>query len=167
MEASFTFRSALQSECPFRYTAKHSLGVPHAVTQSDIYKGYYIPKGMSYVRLLSTYRIECCRGHGHLKHMVRSSHTCWYHHSAIHYSRRAMSRDEARYPDANKFMPERFLNTDGMLIDDNLADFIFGFGRRICPGWSPRPEHKQSAHTQAPCHYQAVMLQMPPSGALS
>ena len=57
-----------------------------------------------------------------------------------------MSRDETRYPDGNKFMPERFLNTDVMLIDDNPAEFVFGFGRRICPSWSPQPEHNQFTH---------------------
>ena len=61
-------------------------------------------------------------------------HTREDHHRAIHYSRRAMSRDEARYSDADKFMPERFLDAKGILTDDDPADFVFGFGRRICPG---------------------------------
>lgn len=45
-----------------------------------------------------------------------------------------MSRDEARYPNVEQFMPERFLNVEGTLTDDDPAEFIFGFGRRICPG---------------------------------
>ncbi|KIK91718.1 hypothetical protein PAXRUDRAFT_148866 [Paxillus rubicundulus Ve08.2h10] len=77
------------------------LGAPHATTSSDIYKGFYIPKGMSCVR------------------------TCIFS---------AMSRDEARYPNAEQFTPERFLTAEGTLTDDNPADYIFGFGRRICPG---------------------------------
>ncbi|KAI0666827.1 cytochrome P450 [Trametes maxima] len=47
----------------------------------------------------------------------------------------AMSRDESQYPDPERFSPERFLK-DGK-IDPNVRDpaaFIFGFGRRICPG---------------------------------
>ncbi|KAF9488920.1 cytochrome P450 [Pleurotus eryngii] len=46
----------------------------------------------------------------------------------------ALLRDEAYYPDADKFKPERFLK-DGD-IDPRLLDPIpnFGFGRRICPG---------------------------------
>ncbi|KAI0657956.1 cytochrome P450 [Cubamyces menziesii] len=47
----------------------------------------------------------------------------------------AMSRDEAVYPNPDRFLPERFLK-DGN-IDPNVrdpADFVFGFGRRICPG---------------------------------
>ncbi|KIJ08220.1 hypothetical protein PAXINDRAFT_120485 [Paxillus involutus ATCC 200175] len=77
------------------------LGVPHATSGSDIYKGFYIPKGMSCV----------CT-------MILS----------------AMTRDEARYPNAEQFTPERFLTPAGTLTDDNPAEYSFGFGRRICPG---------------------------------
>jgi len=45
----------------------------------------------------------------------------------------AMSHNEAKYPNPNAFLPERFLKSDGTLNDDNLP-WIFGFGRRICPG---------------------------------
>ncbi|KAF9222718.1 cytochrome P450 [Gyrodon lividus] len=45
----------------------------------------------------------------------------------------AMTRDEVRYPDPNDFKPERFLNSDGTLNDDTVS-YVFGFGRRICPG---------------------------------
>ena len=47
---------------------------------------------------------------------------------------RAMGRDETLYPDPEAFIPERFLDSKGMLNDDNPADFGFGFGRRKCPG---------------------------------
>ncbi|KAG2069085.1 cytochrome P450 [Suillus decipiens] len=46
----------------------------------------------------------------------------------------AMSRDEVRYPNASRFMPERFLDVDGALTDDDPAGYIFGFGRRGCAG---------------------------------
>ncbi|KAF8129271.1 cytochrome P450 [Boletus edulis] len=46
----------------------------------------------------------------------------------------AMSRDESRYPDPDAFIPEKFLDSEGNLNLDNPADFVFGFGRRICPG---------------------------------
>ena len=58
-----------------------------------------------------------------------------------------MSHDEVRYPDADKFTPERFLNAEGMLIKDNPADFVFGFGTRRCPGRSLIPGHKPSTHS--------------------
>lgn len=51
---------------------------------------------------------------------------------------RAMSRDESRYPDPEAFIPERFFDSKGMLNDDDPAEFVFGFGRRKCPG-KPQP----------------------------
>jgi len=75
------------------------LGIPHATTSSDIYKGFYIPKGASVIANI------------------------W-----------AMSRDEARCPNAEQFIPARFLTAEGTLTDDNPAKYVFGFGRRICPG---------------------------------
>ncbi|KIJ19362.1 hypothetical protein PAXINDRAFT_7846 [Paxillus involutus ATCC 200175] len=45
----------------------------------------------------------------------------------------AMSRNEAKYPNPTAFLPERFLQSDGSLNDDNVP-WTFGFGRRICPG---------------------------------
>ncbi|KAF8142014.1 cytochrome P450 [Boletus edulis] len=74
------------------------LGLPHATSTSDIYNGFYIPKGATVIG------------------------NVW-----------AMSRDESRYPNAEQFLPERFLDAEGMLTDD-IPDFVFGFGRRVCPG---------------------------------
>ncbi|KAG2069067.1 cytochrome P450, partial [Suillus decipiens] len=48
---------------------------------------------------------------------------------------RAISRDEKRYSDASRFMPERFLDVNGALTDDDSAGYVFGSGRRACPGW--------------------------------
>ncbi|ESK81499.1 cytochrome p450 [Moniliophthora roreri MCA 2997] len=45
----------------------------------------------------------------------------------------AMSRDKAVYPDPEAFIPERFITEEGVCNDDDV-NFIFGFGRRICPG---------------------------------
>ncbi|KAI0278775.1 cytochrome P450 [Russula aff. rugulosa BPL654] len=38
------------------------------------------------------------------------------------------------YPDPEEFKPERFLNEDGSVRDDPILSFVFGFGKRICPG---------------------------------
>ncbi|KAG9315904.1 cytochrome P450 [Chiua virens] len=46
----------------------------------------------------------------------------------------AMSRNEAKYPDANSFIPERFLNEDGSLKPSDTDGIAFGFGRRQCVG---------------------------------
>jgi len=45
----------------------------------------------------------------------------------------AMTHDDVRYPDPNDFKPERFLNSDGTL-NDAAVSYVFGFGRRMCPG---------------------------------
>ncbi|KAF9239064.1 cytochrome P450 [Melanogaster broomeanus] len=37
-------------------------------------------------------------------------------------------------PNAEQFIPERFLTTGGTLTDDDPSGFVFGFGRRVCPG---------------------------------
>ncbi|KAG0700993.1 cytochrome P450 [Suillus ampliporus] len=45
----------------------------------------------------------------------------------------AISRDPEAYPDPNAFKPQRWINAKGRLRDD-LRNFIYGFGRRVCPG---------------------------------
>jgi len=42
--------------------------------------------------------------------------------------------DPARYPEPDLFKPERFMNSDGTLLDDPVLTSVFGFGKRICPG---------------------------------
>jgi cytochrome P450 len=44
-----------------------------------------------------------------------------------------MCRNEEKYPNADVFNPERFLNLDGTLTGDTVS-FVWGFGRRVCPG---------------------------------
>ncbi|KAJ6544007.1 cytochrome P450 [Mycena capillaripes] len=43
-----------------------------------------------------------------------------------------MTRDASLFEDPDSFKPERFLK-DGQLSDESCS-FIFGFGRRVCPG---------------------------------
>jgi cytochrome P450 len=44
-----------------------------------------------------------------------------------------MSQNADKYPDPDRFKPERFLLPDGSLTNDTVS-LIFGWGRRICPG---------------------------------
>ncbi|CAE6453716.1 unnamed protein product [Rhizoctonia solani] len=50
----------------------------------------------------------------------------------------SMSRDANMYPNPDEFLPERFLPTSqGVLHNQPAVDpneFVFGFGRRVCPG---------------------------------
>ncbi|KAF8553335.1 cytochrome P450, partial [Imleria badia] len=46
----------------------------------------------------------------------------------------SMAHDESKYPDPDKFIPERFLADDGSLLPNDTKHLTFGFGRRICPG---------------------------------
>ena len=80
-----------------------------------------------------------------------------------HHPHRGISRDEARYPDAEKFMPERFLDAGGKLIDDDPSEFVFGFGRRKCPGRSLAYRHAMSRDPDL-YHFQADTLQTHPCG---
>ncbi|KAG2068179.1 cytochrome P450 [Suillus decipiens] len=52
----------------------------------------------------------------------------------IVYNTWAITRDEKRYPNASRFIPERFIDVDDALTADDPGQYIFGLGRRICPG---------------------------------
>ncbi|KIL71215.1 hypothetical protein M378DRAFT_154710 [Amanita muscaria Koide BX008] len=45
----------------------------------------------------------------------------------------AITRNEERYPEPELFRPERYFTEEGILNKDSLS-YVFGFGRRICPG---------------------------------
>ncbi|KJA21666.1 hypothetical protein HYPSUDRAFT_687551 [Hypholoma sublateritium FD-334 SS-4] len=45
----------------------------------------------------------------------------------------AIAHDPKKYPDPHIFNPSRFFDQDGKLNDDHVG-YVFGFGRRICPG---------------------------------
>ncbi|KAI0318335.1 cytochrome P450 [Amylostereum chailletii] len=82
------------------------VGTPHYSTEDFVYNGMFIPKNTSLV--LNIY---------------------------------ALHHNQERYPDASAFNPDRYLGDDLSAADSaNLTDatqrdhFIFGAGRRICPG---------------------------------
>ncbi|KAG2039919.1 cytochrome P450 [Suillus americanus] len=45
----------------------------------------------------------------------------------------SISRDPDVFPEPHAFKPQRWINDQGALRDD-LKFFVFGFGRRVCPG---------------------------------
>ncbi|KAJ8584259.1 cytochrome P450 [Rhizopogon salebrosus TDB-379] len=93
------------------------LGIPHATSSADTYKGYFIPQGLLFLQYTNIHHPEY-RGSG----------------ATVVLNIWAIARDEKRYPDACQFKPERFFDTNGLLTDDDPKEYIFGRGRRICPG---------------------------------
>lgn len=45
----------------------------------------------------------------------------------------SIGRDPQYFPDPDRFNPQRWINEDGKIRED-LRTFVFGFGRRVCPG---------------------------------
>ena len=93
------------------------VGVPHRVTQDDTYNGYFIPAGTNVIANI------------------------WYatlHRPAvqlplkIHLFIRGISQDPQYFPFPSEFNPNRYCDSNSPALDPR--DFVFGFGRRICPG---------------------------------
>ncbi|CAE6452271.1 unnamed protein product [Rhizoctonia solani] len=55
-------------------------------------------------------------------------------HSTIYCNIYAITRDETIFPDPESFVPERFAEGNTGPTPLNPRDFVFGAGRRICPG---------------------------------
>ncbi|EAU86925.2 cytochrome P450 [Coprinopsis cinerea okayama7 len=96
---SLPYVEAVLSET-WRWASPVPLSLPHKLTEDDVYRGMYIPKG-----------------------------------SLIFANIWAMTRDERIFPDPETFNPERYLNMDPETKKkQDPRNFIFGFGRRLCPG---------------------------------
>ncbi|KAF8879070.1 cytochrome P450 [Infundibulicybe gibba] len=46
----------------------------------------------------------------------------------------SMLHDPSMYANPDKFDPTRFLGGDGREAEKDITEFVFGFGRRLCPG---------------------------------
>jgi len=90
------------------------LGLPHAVLKDDVYDNYFIPKGTTIV--------------GNIWYLFQ-----FYVSPTLNFNNphRAMAHDAEVYPDPFQFDPSRYLGDKPQL---DPFKFIFGFGRRICPG---------------------------------
>ncbi|OSD03862.1 cytochrome P450 [Trametes coccinea BRFM310] len=88
----------------YRWNPPLPLAIPHRSMAEDEYCGYTIPEGCLVMPNI------------------------W-----------AITRDTVAYPDPEEFRPERFLHNAGKggTDTDNIprpSSYVFGFGRRICPG---------------------------------
>jgi cytochrome P450 len=87
---------------------------PRVCRTDDVYQGYLLPKGSIVIP-----NIWCV---SNLPKNAMSSGSPSF---------RAMSRDSRTYKNPHEFDPTRFL---GDHPEQDPREFIFGFGRRICPG---------------------------------
>lgn len=90
--------------------------IAHVVREDDIHEGYFIPKGsfiipnVWFVSILPPW-------------VLNADRRC-----------RKFTKDERTYPDPFTFRPERFIPTSTHTPETDPKEFVFGFGRRICPG---------------------------------
>ncbi|KAF1978184.1 cytochrome P450 [Bimuria novae-zelandiae CBS 107.79] len=65
---------------------------------------------------------DVCRGYRIPKGAVLMPNNWWFTH------------DPATYPDPMTFRPERFITTPTHKVEPDPRNFVFGYGRRTCPG---------------------------------
>ncbi|KAJ8592289.1 cytochrome P450 [Rhizopogon salebrosus TDB-379] len=110
------------------------LGVPHATTTNDVYKGYFIPKGLYHVLIYQKQKSLTHQPPGVV--VIGNTWEAYYLDTEVlkmtkHF--RAMTHDEKKYPSPDEFKPERFLHEDGSLTNDTMP-LGYGWGRRMCAG---------------------------------
>ena len=88
-------------------------GVPHKVTESDIYEGYYIPAGSTII-----------------PNAWYASYRCLFPVHPVTTTHRGMLHDPAVFGEPDLFRPERWLSPDAPAFPIQA----FGFGARLCPG---------------------------------
>ncbi|PBL03448.1 cytochrome P450 [Armillaria gallica] len=105
---------AILSEA-LRWNPVLPMGIAHRSMQEDVYRGYYIPAGMPWIRFSSLLLLIPCTG-------ATVVGNAW-----------AILHDETDYPNPLVFDPERFMSAEGK-EPQPYPMAAFGFGRRICPG---------------------------------
>ncbi|KAI8939724.1 hypothetical protein NX059_003472 [Plenodomus lindquistii] len=89
--------------------------LPHASVEEDVCRGYRIPKGAVILPNIWFVRWP-------VKIYRYTETTRWFTH------------DPEVYPDPMAFRPERHLDTPDHKAETDPRNFVFGYGRRICPG---------------------------------
>lgn len=99
-------------------------GLPHQLTENDIYRGYFMPEDATV--MFNTWFVSFSS--------LSSALAAFNSHLGVKLiTHRAITRNEELYPEPERFMPERFWGK----MDSEVArqvDAVFGFGRRACPG---------------------------------
>ncbi|KAF2178916.1 cytochrome P450 [Zopfia rhizophila CBS 207.26] len=97
---------------------KDSLPYIHAVMLETHRWHPVLPMGLPHASTAE----DVCNGYRIPKGALVLPNTWWFTH------------DPAVYPDPMKFNPDRFVETATHKPEPDPRNFIFGFGRRICPG---------------------------------
>lgn len=92
------------------------MALPHSSTKEDVIHGYRIPKGSL---LLPNNWLIAPRPQLRIAELTNSR---WFTH------------DPAVYPSPMDFIPDRFLDTPTHEAEPDPRNWIFGYGRRVCPG---------------------------------
>ena len=118
------------------------LGVPHALSEDDVYKGFFILKGPFHFSRRFFPSIIFCQSIG-LKESIIAANAWYVGHlsNSIYLDLdinlrcfREILHDPEIYPEPEEFKPKRFLDNDGSFWDDPTLTLAFGVGKRICPG---------------------------------
>jgi cytochrome P450 len=89
--------------------------IPHKLREDDVHEGYFIPKDSTVIANL--WCVYC-------DNMFNIS-------KKADFFNRGMARDSRQYRNPDAFDPSRFMGDKPEL---DPRSYVFGFGRRICPG---------------------------------
>lgn len=98
------------------------LGLPHRLTEDDVYDGQFMAKGTLVF--------------GNIWYFPPPSLPSYPTNPLP----RNILRDESIYPSADSFNPSRFMPSSLAALDESTRrkmdprNYVFGFGRRVCPG---------------------------------
>ncbi|KAK7014772.1 hypothetical protein VNI00_019270 [Paramarasmius palmivorus] len=111
-EARLPYVTAIIKEL-LRFVPVAPIGLNHRVMEDDEYEGYHIPKGSVVIGNIRYIKFSCP------------------FFFALKIGCRAITLDPELYPNPGNFDPERHL---GEHPETDPYKFVFGFGRRACPG---------------------------------
>lgn len=101
----------------FRWHPAAPMGLPHVSDADDMCNGYFVPKGAMIMPNIWSVSIS----------------RLWLLITCVHliHSSRLFTHDPDVYAEPMVFNPERFMHGN---MPPDPRNFVFGFGRRICPG---------------------------------
>jgi cytochrome P450 len=91
------------------------MGVPHSSMEEDVYNGYRIPKGAMMLPNIWWVYLGC-------------------YAAPANFLPRWFTHDPTVYPEPMVFRPERYIPTPTHAAEPDPRSYVFGYGRRICPG---------------------------------